>query len=141
MHIEIRAKDFTLTDGIRSHIERRLGFALDRFTPMVRFVHIWIGDVNGPKHGTDDKFCRLAIQLRHGRAVLEKRAADLYVAIDRAAHGVSKKIARQLKRTYRPVSPRFNADKVMSIRTDRDLVTVRSAGAGVSTLSEDRVRP
>ena len=39
MLIEIRAKGFALTDGIRLHIERRLGFALDRFTPRVRTVH------------------------------------------------------------------------------------------------------
>jgi ribosomal subunit interface protein len=107
MHIQIRAKDFTLTDGIRLHIERRLGIALDRFTQRVCVVRVWIGDVNGPKHGADDKFCRLAVQLTHGRAVLEERAADLYVAIDRAAHRVRQKIAREVRWVYRPPSPRF----------------------------------
>jgi ribosomal subunit interface protein len=107
MHIEIRAKDFTLTDGIRLHIERRLGLALDRFTQRVHAVRVWIRDVNGPKYGADDKFCRLPVELTHRGAVLEVRAADSYSAIDRAAHGVRKKIARKLKRVYRPASPRF----------------------------------
>jgi len=109
MLIEIRAKGFTQTDEIRLHMERRLGFALDRFTPRVRTVLVWIGDVNGPKRGADDKFCRLAVQLTHRRVVVEERAADLYVAIDRAAHRVSQKIAREVKRTYKPVSSRFQA--------------------------------
>jgi putative sigma-54 modulation protein len=109
MHIEIRAKDFTLTDGIRLHIERRLGFALDRFSRGVRAVLVWVGDVNGHKHGADDKYCRLAVRLTRRQVVLEERAADLYVAIDRWVHRVSKKIAREMKRAYRPASPRFQA--------------------------------
>lgn len=107
MHIEIRANDFTLTDGIRLHIERRLGLALDRFTQRVRAVRVWIGDVNGPKHGAVDKFCLLVVQLTHGRAVLEERVAHLYVAIDRAAHRIREKIARGVSWVYWPVSPRF----------------------------------
>lgn len=35
--------------------------------------------------------------------MLEERAADLYVAIDRAAHRVRKKIARQVKWAYPPL--------------------------------------
>ena len=73
MLIEIRAKDFTLTNAIRLHIERRLGFALDRFTQKVRAVLVWVGDVNGPKHGVDDKRCHLAIRLTHGIVVLQEQ--------------------------------------------------------------------
>lgn len=109
MNIQIRAKDFTLTAGIRSHIERRLDFAMDRFTRVVSGVLVWVGDINGPKGGDGDKSCRMAVQLRHVRVVLEERAPDLYVAIDRAAHRASKAIAREVKRTNRPASPRFQA--------------------------------
>jgi ribosome hibernation promoting factor len=113
MLIEIRARDFPLTDGIRTHIKRRLNFALDRFARRVRAVLVWVGDVNGPKHGADDKFCRLAVQLPKQRAVLEERASDLYVAIDRVAHRVRKKIARKLKRAYRPAAYRIQAQSLM----------------------------
>ena len=103
MIIEIRAREFALTDGIRLHIERRLGFALDRFTKRVSTVIVWIGDLNGHKHGAKDKCCRMAIRLKHRMVVLEERAADLYLAIDRAAHRVRKAIARDLKeRRSRP---------------------------------------
>jgi putative sigma-54 modulation protein len=84
MQVEIRAKGFALTEQIRSHIERRLGFALDRFTPSLRAVLVWVGDINGTKGGARDKCCRMAVQLTHGRVVLEDRADDLYAAIDRA---------------------------------------------------------
>jgi putative sigma-54 modulation protein len=107
MQVEIRAKGFTLTDGIRSHIERRLGFALDRFTQRLRAVLVWVADVNGSKGGAQDKCCRMAVQLTHGRVVLEERADDLYVAIDRAAHRASKTIAREVKRANRPASLRL----------------------------------
>ncbi len=109
MQIQIRAKDFTLTAGIRSHIERRLNFAMDRFTRVVRGVFVWVGDINGPKGGVDDKSCRMAVQLRRGRVVLEERAPDLYVAIDRAAHRATKAIARRVERANRPASPRLEA--------------------------------
>ena len=109
MHIEIRAKEFTLTDGIRLHIERRLGFALDRFAQRIRAIRVCVGDVNGPRHGADDKCCRLAVRLAHKLVVLEERAADLYEAIDRAAHRVRKMIARAVKRGKRHASPQFQA--------------------------------
>jgi putative sigma-54 modulation protein len=107
MQVEIRAKGFALTEGIRSHIERRLGFALDRFTSRLRAVLVWVGDINGPKGGAQDKCCRMVVQLTHGRVVLEERADDLYAAIDRAAHRAGKTIARKAKRANRPVSPRL----------------------------------
>jgi putative sigma-54 modulation protein len=107
MLIEIRAKDFALTDGIRLHIERRLGFALDRFEKRVSAVIVWVGDLNGHKQGPDDKCCRLAIRLTHRIVVLEERAADLYVAIDRAAHRARKAIAREVRCARRPASLRL----------------------------------
>jgi len=101
MYIEIRAKEFTLTDGIRLHIERRLGFALDRFAQRIPVVRVYVRDINGPRHGADDKCCRLSVRLAHKLLVLEERAVDLYEAIDRAAHRVRKMIARAVKRGKR----------------------------------------
>ena len=107
MDIEIRAREFTLTDGIRRHIERRLGFALDRFAQRIRVIRVYVRDVNGPRHGADDKCCRLAVRLAHKLLVLEERAGDLYEAIDRAAHRVRKMIASTVKRGKRRATPQF----------------------------------
>lgn len=100
MHVEIRAKDFTITEGIRLHVERRLGFALDRFSKNVRAVLVWVGDINGPKRGGNDKCCRMSIQFTRGELMVEERAANLYVAIDRATHRISNNLARGRKRAY-----------------------------------------
>lgn len=109
MHIEIRSRGFVLTDGIRAHTERRLSFALDRFSQEVRTVLVWVWDVNGHKGGGDDKHCRIAVQLRRGTVMLEERAADLYVAIDRAVHAASQTIARDGERVCRPTRLRRRA--------------------------------
>jgi putative sigma-54 modulation protein len=100
MYVEIRARDFTVTEGIRLHVERRLGFALDRLTTDVRAVVVWISDINGPRHGGNDKCCRMAVQFTRGELMVEERAVNLYVAIDRATHRIGKNLARERKRAY-----------------------------------------
>jgi ribosome-associated translation inhibitor RaiA len=97
--VEIRSKDFSITAGMRSHTERRLAFALDRFSRGVKNVLVWVGDLNGPKGGAD-KSCRIAVELLRGRVVLEERGPDLYVAIDRAAHRAAAKVARDSDNIY-----------------------------------------
>lgn len=105
MQLEIRSKNFSMTGAIRSHIEKRLGFALDRFMNHVRSVLVWVGDVNGPKGGID-KSCRVAIEVGFRRVVLEERAPDLYRAITLAARRTRKAIAREVKREQTHSLPR-----------------------------------
>jgi len=99
MEVEIRTKDFSITDAIRQHAERRLGFALDRFHN-VRHVTVCIGDLNGPRGGSD-KFCRIAAELDSAMAVVEEVQPDLYVAIDHATHRLAVKVARELGKDSR----------------------------------------
>lgn len=94
MQLQIRSKGFTLTEGIRSHIERRVGFAFDRFQQDIGNVIVWLWDVNGHKGGGDDKRCRIAVRLRRRHVILEEAAGDLYIAIDRAIGAAGKLVAR-----------------------------------------------
>ncbi|PZP64484.1 MAG: hypothetical protein DI596_01835 [Azospira oryzae] len=48
MQIDIQARDFTLTEGLRAHVERRLRFALTRYRDCVRRITVRLADVNGP---------------------------------------------------------------------------------------------
>ena len=48
MKLELRAKGVRMTDGLRSFIEKRLGFALGRFGHRVRSVRVLLTDINGP---------------------------------------------------------------------------------------------
>jgi len=94
MQIVIRARNYSLTDAIRAHIARRLGFALDRFAARICELYVWVGDVNGHKAGRVDKSCHIIVALRRGRFVLHERASDLYVAVNRIAHRVRAKLAK-----------------------------------------------
>ncbi len=106
MQIEIRSRDFTVTDAIRSYVLRRLGFALDHFQSHIRSVKLCLGDLNGPKGG-EDKFCRVLINTSSGHAVIEEVDEDLYRAIGRAADRAATKVSREVGRASRSDHPHF----------------------------------
>lgn len=98
MQIEIRAHGFELTDGLRTHAERRLRFGLDWARHGVNKVILRFTDINGPRGG-DDKRCLLRIPLpRMREVVIEDTAADLYVAIDRVIDRAARTLARRISR-------------------------------------------
>ena len=98
MQINIQARGFELTDGLRSHIVMRLQFALGWASHRLGKVSVRLSDENGPRGGEDKRCC-----LRVGVAgaedvVIEDTEADLYVAIDRAADRASRVLARRMER-------------------------------------------
>ena len=101
MQIEIQARDFSLTQALRSHVERRLAFALS--TRYDRIDRIWVrlSDVNGPRGGSD-KCCQLHIVMP-GQAdiVIVDTQTNMYVAIDRAADRAGRAVSRRLARLRR----------------------------------------
>lgn len=102
MSIEIRSKDFSVTDAIREHARRRLDLALayfevDRYRK-VRRVVVRLGDINGPRGG-EDKFCRIIAEVGHNTIVVEDTDSDLYTAISHAARLLAQRASRQLTRT------------------------------------------
>jgi len=99
MQIDIHARDFPLTDALRSHIVRRLGFALSTQDEHIQHVMVCLSDINGPRGGAD-KRCHIQVRLpRLSDVVIEDTAVDLYAAInraaDRAGHTVGRRLARQ----------------------------------------------
>lgn len=98
MQFEIRGRDVYITETLRGHIERRLGFALGRFARRIKRVLVRVEDLNGPRGGID-KGCRVAILLApSATVVMEDRDSDVYVAIDRVADKAGRYIGRRLKR-------------------------------------------
>lgn len=98
MNIDIRTRGFSLTPGLRAHVERRLELALDRHLERIARVRVRIGDVNGPRGG-EDKRCRIEVALRGGgtlRATVVD--ADAYAAIGAAAHRVARAVTRATHR-------------------------------------------
>ena len=98
MQIVIQARGFALTSGLREHVERRIGFALDWAKYHVRRVSVRLSDLNGPRGG-EDKRCHIQVAMPGGADVLiEDTESDLYVAIDRAADRAGRTLARRVER-------------------------------------------
>lgn len=98
MNIVIRARGFSITGGLRAHVERRVAFALDRYADRVARVGVAIGDVNGPRGGRD-KSCRVEVLVRDGRAVRASALdADAYAAIGAAVRRAARALGREIGR-------------------------------------------
>jgi ribosomal subunit interface protein len=96
MKIQIRQHNSLVTEALRAHALRRLGFALGRFGESVGDVIVQFSDGNGTGGGID-KRCQIQVGMPHGVKV-EETDADLFVAIDRAADRASRAVARALAR-------------------------------------------
>jgi putative sigma-54 modulation protein len=98
MQIDIQARGFTLTRGLRDHTERRLRFAVGPARPELLRISVRLSDENGPRGGADMR-CRIQVTLAGAAGVvIEDTEADLYVAIDRAADRAGRTVARRLAR-------------------------------------------
>ena len=117
MQFEIRGRDLSITEALRDRIERRLRFALDRFSRRIKQVHVTLGDLNGPRGGID-KCCKLAISLdRSSTLVVESHASNVYVAIDRVADKAATYIGRRLKRPHGRTPQRKISDVLLQEST------------------------
>ena len=98
MQIDIQARDFSLTDALRSHAERRLRFALTCCDDHIQRVVIRLSDINGPRGGAD-KRCHLRVVLDGlPDVVIEDIETNLYVAIDRAVDRAGRTVVRKIDR-------------------------------------------
>lgn len=98
MNIQIHAQDFSLTEGLREHVARRLAYALNHGLGSISRIVVRLSDVNGPRGGVD-KRCGIEIRVKGTPAVaIEDTEADLYVAIDRAAERAGRTLDRRLAR-------------------------------------------
>jgi len=98
MHIDTQTSDFSLTEALRSHIERRLRLSLTSFDEHIRRIVIRLSDINGPRGGAD-KRCHLQLVLDDlPDVVIEDIETDLYTAIDRATDRARRTLARKIDR-------------------------------------------
>lgn len=116
MHIDIRARGFDLTQGLREHTERRLNFALSWATYDVRQVAVRLSDVNGPRGGEDKRCCIQVALPGAQRIVIEDTEDDLYLAINRAVDRAERSIARRLQRRHE--HRRTSLRKATGVETD-----------------------
>lgn len=82
------------------HIERRLRFALARFSGRIGKVFVFLHDRNGPRGGVD-KLCRILVKVRGcGVVVASVADSDWVTAVDRATTRIGQTVARQVERMH-----------------------------------------
>jgi putative sigma-54 modulation protein len=94
MKIRIRRRDSLVTEALRTHTVRQLGFALSRFGEEIGEVAVRFSAGNEPRRQANKRCC---IEVNLARAVkVEEADTDLFVAINRAADRASRAVERVL---------------------------------------------
>lgn len=97
MRLEMHGRQSDWTEALRRHAERRLHFALGRFSPRIGRVTVEVRD--GGPCADPQKVCRVSVSLTpRGRIVVEDSRDDLYAAISRLADQAGRMVGRALDR-------------------------------------------
>lgn len=98
MRLSITGRKARLTDRLRTHIERRVRFALSRFGTRVASVRVRLGDATAAR-GRGERSCEVTVTVRGTEPVhsrhLDRRTVD---AVDHALARVSRDVARTVER-------------------------------------------
>lgn len=94
MRVDIRARQFSLTDALRDHVEKKLETAVGHQKEHIADVTVQLSDENGPKGG-DDKHAHITAMVLGKAVVIDERNANMYAAID----GAMDRLAEGVRRT------------------------------------------
>ena len=98
MKLIITGEKVKLDEALREHIERRVYFALSRFSPRVARVSVTVEDVNRPRGGIG-KRCRILVKLdRMDEVRVASTDAEIYDAVAAAAGRLGRSVRRKLDR-------------------------------------------
>ena len=96
MRIDIQTKNFSMTDALHSHAERRMRFALTRGDDHIRRMVMRLSVINGPRGGAVMR-CHLQVMMaRLPDVLVEDIQADVYLAIDRATDRAGRTVVRKI---------------------------------------------
>lgn len=94
----IKTRNYSLSEALLIHAERRLRFALIYFQSYVHSVKMRLSEINGAKDG-ENKRCHLHIVLDDLPDVIaENTESNMYVAIDSALQKASRSVKRTIDR-------------------------------------------
>ncbi len=103
MHVEIRSRRVPVDESLREFVQKRLAFAVGRFSDSLFFARVRFEDVNGPKGGVDT-ICRISLEgPRLGTVVVEGRGQDA----GEAAAGALERLSQVVRRWVDKVKTRF----------------------------------
>jgi ribosome-associated translation inhibitor RaiA len=96
VELDILMVEVDHVDAFRAYLERRIRFALGRFSRSIRRVRLRVS--HGVRGGVSTEVRITIGLLPSGRIVLIERASDLHAAIDRVVDRSARTIARRLDR-------------------------------------------
>lgn len=99
MRMTICGVKVSLTDEVRSLVERRFQYALARFEHQLDSVRVTLRDLNGPRQGIDHE-CRVMAHLRNGSQVIVREVqtntpAAASLAADRLVYNIGRAIDKR----------------------------------------------
>ena len=96
--IDIQARNFTLTDAIENHTQKKLETMLHHYGDRILKVIVHLSDDNGPKGGID-KHCHIHVEMKKlPTVIIEDSEENLYAAIDLAAHRAERAVRKTLEK-------------------------------------------
>lgn len=117
MNLSIRTHGIELSGELQQYVERRIGFALDRYESRLAQVAVYLDDVNGPKGGVD-KLCQITAELPGlERVKILEQNATFAAAVDCAARRLGYRIQQALRRR-RPEEAAHRQRRI-AVRTQR----------------------
>ncbi|MEO6699258.1 MAG: HPF/RaiA family ribosome-associated protein [Paraperlucidibaca sp.] len=93
MQVDIRARNLVLSEALRTHVERRLQFALSHFQDRLLRITVCLSDMDSSGMALQ---CHLDIRAEGWPdTVIEDTEADIHVAINRAVARAGRTLERQ----------------------------------------------
>ena len=98
MQMQLSARNFKMKQDLHDLVERRLQFALGRFSSRIKRVRLVLSDENGPRGGIDKK-CLIEVSLvASGKMLVEVTDAEIEPAVSRAADRIARRVNDELDR-------------------------------------------
>lgn len=85
------------TENVAERIEEMVREKLARFEERLTRIEVHVSDVNGAKHGADDKHCTIEARPRGGKPIGVTGKAD---KVDDAARKAANTLAQRLERLF-----------------------------------------
>ena len=98
MHIDIQARPFKLTSGLRHAIKNSLRPMHRRFGDALQRIQVRLDDINGQRGGID-KQCLIVVNAGQRQTVVARALSeDLYQSISLAGQRAERALARNIGR-------------------------------------------
>lgn len=106
----------TGSESVAERVEAMVRGAVDRYEDRITRVEVHLNDVNGPKHGDDEKRCMMEARVGGLRPIaVTHQAPTLIEAIEGAADKLERALEHALARLAETPGPAPREDEIASV--------------------------